>query len=156
MDISFRTETEADIPLLFLLYAGSRATELAPVPWSVEQKQQFLEQQFFAQRSHYYQHYESAEFSLILLEGQPVGRWYVHRGIELRLMDVIVAPEFQQRGIAKACFAGLIAESRAKNLPIMLHVEINNHARDWYKRLGFLELPQEASGVYVKMCREPS
>jgi ribosomal protein S18 acetylase RimI-like enzyme len=155
MDIAFRPETEADIPLLFLLYAGSRAAELEPVPWSMEQKQQFLEQQFFAQRAHYYQHYEGAEFSVILLEGQPVGRWYVHRGSELRLMDVIVAPEFQQRGIAKACFAGLFAESRDKNLPITLHVEVNNHARDWYKRLGFLELPEEASGVYMKMRREP-
>jgi ribosomal protein S18 acetylase RimI-like enzyme len=155
MDIAFRTETEADIPLLFLLYAGSRSEELQAVPWSMEQKQAFLEQQFLAQRSHYYQHYQGAEFSLILLDGQAVGRWYVHRGSELRLMDVIVAPEFQQRGIAKACFVELFAESRAKNLPITLHVEVNNHARDWYKRLGFLELLEEASGVYVKMRREP-
>jgi ribosomal protein S18 acetylase RimI-like enzyme len=155
MNMALRPETEADIPLLFLLYAGSRAEELSAVPWSSEQKQDFLEQQFFSQRSHYHQHYTGAEFSLILLDGQPVGRWYLHRGVELRLMDVIVSPEFQRRGIAKACFVGLFAESRAKNLPITLHVEVNNHARDWYKRLGFFELPEEASGVYIKMRREP-
>ncbi|MFN3265993.1 MAG: GNAT family N-acetyltransferase, partial [Deinococcales bacterium] len=77
------------------------------------------------------------------------------RSSELRLMDVIVAPEYQQRGIAGHCFQELIVESRASQKPITLHVEVNNHARSWYKRLGFVELPDEASGVYVKMRREP-
>lgn len=156
MNLSLRTEAETDVPFLLSLYAASRAEELKPVPWTDEQKKQFLEQQFFAQRTHYYKFYETAQFDLILLDGIAVGRWYVHRGIELRLMDVIVATEYQQRGIATHYFRELIAESAATGLPITLHVEVNNHARDWYKRLGFVELSEEASGVYIKMRREPS
>lgn len=155
MNLSFCPETEADIPTLLRFYADSRAEELSVVPWTDEQKAMFLEQQFMAQRSHYYTHYQGAAFDLILLDGLPVGRWYVHRSSELRLMDVIVTPEFQQRGIASWCFTQLITESRDSQKPITLHVESNNHARAWYTRLGFAELPDEATGVYIKMRREP-
>jgi ribosomal protein S18 acetylase RimI-like enzyme len=151
MNITLRPEAEADIPFLFGLYAESRAEELSAVPWNPEQKQQFLEQQFLAQRSHYYQHYQGAQFDLILLNGNPVGRLYVHQSREIRLMDIIVSPSFQRRGIAKWCFEQLFFKARASGLDLTLHVEINNHARDWYTRMGFFELPDEATGVYVKM-----
>ncbi len=151
MNLSLRPETETDIPFLMALYADSRAEEISAVPWTSEQKKQFLEQQFLAQRSHYYQHYQGATFDLILLDGVPVGRLYVHRGIEIRLMDIIVSPEYQKRGIAKWCFEQLFSQARASGLAITLHVEINNHARNWYKRLGFSEFESEATGVYVKM-----
>ncbi len=151
MDIALQTEAEADIPFLLGLYTESRAEEMSLVPWTSEQKKVFLESQFLAQRSHYYQHYQGAAFDLILLAGVPVGRLYVHRGIEIRLMDIIVSPEYQKRGIAKWCFEQLFIEARESGLNITLHVEINNHARDWYKRMGFTELETEATGVYIKM-----
>jgi ribosomal protein S18 acetylase RimI-like enzyme len=151
MNLTLQTEAEADIPFLLLLYAESRAEELSLVPWTDEQKTQFLEQQFMAQRSHYYQHYQGASFDLILLDGIPVGRLYVHRSSEIRLMDIIVSPPHQKRGIAKWCFEQLFREARASGLDITLHVEVNNHARDWYKRMGFTELETETTGVYIKM-----
>ncbi len=153
MNLTLRTEAETDIPFLLQLYAQSRAAELAVVPWSDDQKKAFLESQFVAQRTHYYQHYQSARFDLILLEGIPVGRLYVHRDIEIRLMDIIVSPAYQRRGIAKWCFEQLFLEAQASGLNISLHVELNNFARAWYARLGFVELEDEASGVYVKMLR---
>ncbi len=153
MDIALQTEAEADIPFLLGLYTESRAEEMSLVPWTLEQKKVFLESQFLAQRSHYYQHYQGAAFDLILLEGVPVGRLYVHRSSEIRLMDIIVSPPYQKRGIAKWCFEQLFIEAKKSGLDITLHVEINNHARDWYKRMGFTELETEATGVYVKMHR---
>ncbi len=149
------TEAETDIPFLLQLYAQSRANELEPVPWTRDQKQQFLEGQFRLQRQHYYQFYNRARFDLILLDGISVGRLYVHTGIEIRLMDIIVSQQYQKRGIATWCFQQLFQESESTNLDITLHVEFNNHARNWYKRLGFVELedPNEASGMSVKMLR---
>jgi ribosomal protein S18 acetylase RimI-like enzyme len=155
MNLTLQTEAEADIPFLLRFYADSRAEELSAAPWTAEQKTQFLEQQFLSQRAHYYQHYQGASFDLILLDGIPVGRLYVHRGIEIRLMDIIVSPPYQKRGIAKWCFEQLFLEAQASGLDITLHVEVNNHARDWYKRMGFIELEIEATGVYVKMLYAP-
>jgi ribosomal protein S18 acetylase RimI-like enzyme len=155
MNLTLRTEAETDIPFLLQLYAESRAAELEPVPWTRDQKQQFLESQFRLQRKHYYQFYDRARFELILLEGIPVGRLYVHTGSEIRLMDIIVSQQYQKRGIARWCFEQLFLEAENTNLDITLHVELNNHARHWYKRLGFVELEDqnEASGVSVKMLR---
>jgi ribosomal protein S18 acetylase RimI-like enzyme len=153
MNLTLVSEAETDIPFLLQLYADSRATELAIVPWTDDQKKAFLESQFLAQRTHYYQHYKTARFDLILLEGAPIGRLYVHRDIEIRLMDIIVAPAYQQRGIAKWCFEQLFLEAQTSGLDITLHVEVNNFARAWYARLGFVELETEATGVYIKMLR---
>jgi ribosomal protein S18 acetylase RimI-like enzyme len=153
MNLTLRSEAETDIPFLLQLYADSRAAELAVVPWSDDQKKAFLESQFVAQRTHYYQYFQSARFDLILLNGIPVGRLYVHRDIEIRLMDIIVAPAYQQRGIAKWCFEQLFKEAKETGLDISLHVEVNNFARAWYARMGFVELEDEATGVYVKMLR---
>jgi ribosomal protein S18 acetylase RimI-like enzyme len=153
MNLTLRSEAETDIPFLLQLYADSRAAELAAVPWTDDQKKVFLENQFMLQRTHYYQHYQAARFDLILLEGIPVGRFYVHRDIEIRLMDIIVAPAYQQRGIAKWCFEQLFFEAQASGLDISLHVEVNNFARAWYARLGFVELEAEATGIYIKMLR---
>ena len=155
MNLTLITEAEMDIPFLLQLYAQSRAAELEVVPWTTQQKQQFLEGQFMLQRKHYYQFYDRARFELILFDGIPVGRLYVHTDIEIRLMDIIVSQEYQQRGIATWCFQRLFQESESSNLDITLHVEINNHARNWYKRLGFTELEDqnEASGMSVKMLR---
>jgi ribosomal protein S18 acetylase RimI-like enzyme len=156
MNLTLRTEAETDIPFLLQLYADSRAAELAPVLWTETQKKEFLEQQFLAQRAHYYQFYEGARFDLILLDDLPVGRLYVHRSSEIRLMDIIISPAYQRRGIAKRCFEQLIQEARSTGLNMTLHVEANNFARAWYVRLGFGELEDEATGVYVKMQLEPN
>lgn len=154
MNLSLVAEAETDIPFLLQLYADSRAAELAPVPWTEAQKQQFLKSQFMLQRKHYYQHFHEASFDLILLGGVPVGRFYVHRGIELHVIDIIVSPEYQQRGIARYLFEQLLLEAEQTNLDITLHVEINNFARDWYARLGFTEVEDETNGIYIKMLRQ--
>jgi ribosomal protein S18 acetylase RimI-like enzyme len=154
MNLSLHTEAETDILFLLQLYANSRAAELAPVPWTIEQKQEFLKSQFMLQRKHYYQYFQEASFDLILLNSVPVGRFYVHRGIEIHVMDIIVSPDYQQRGIAKYLFHQLLLEAEKTNLDISLHVETNNFAKDWYARLGFIEVEDETNGIYIKMLRQ--
>jgi GNAT superfamily N-acetyltransferase len=153
MNVTLRTEAEADIPFLLQLYADSRAAELAVVPWTIEQKQQFLESQFMLQRTHYYKHYQGARFELILLEGIPVGRLYVHVDIEIRVMDIIVSQPYQKQGIAKWCFEQLFQEAKQTGFDMTLYVEAHNFAKTWYSRLGFIELEDKAAGAYVKMLR---
>jgi ribosomal protein S18 acetylase RimI-like enzyme len=147
--LSLRVETEADIPFLQQVYASTRWFELEVTPWTDAQKLEFLHSQFALQRMHYYQHYDGASFDIIELGGQPVGRLYVHRDLEIRIMDIALLPEYKYRGIGKHYFAQFLAESRANGKPITLHVEHNNPARVWYGKLGFVEL--EEVGVYIKM-----
>src|SRR5580658_8524394 len=74
---ALRPETEADIPFLMRLFASTREEELAPAPWSAEQKQAFLASQFQAQRYHYRTFIKDCSFDVIEENGVPAGRFYL-------------------------------------------------------------------------------
>ncbi|WP_036218082.1 GNAT family N-acetyltransferase [Calidithermus chliarophilus] len=145
--VRLRPETPEDLPFLRRLYASTREEELAPVPWTLEQKQAFLESQFELQHRHYREHYAGARFDVVELEGQPVGRIYVHRTPqEVRLMDIALLPEHRGKGIGGMLMGNLLEQARRAGQSVTLHVEENNPARLWYERLGFERL--EERGVY--------
>ena len=129
------------------MYASTREEETQLVPWSEDQKRQFLEFQFQAQHTHYQQHFPDASYDLILLDGQPAGRLYVDRNSdEIRILDIALLPEYRGQGIGTRVLNEIREEAAAARLPIRIHVEQNNPALNLYKRLGFQQL--EAKGVY--------
>ena len=91
-------QQEADLPLLFQIYASTRETELAMVPWTDEQKHQFLVMQFHCQHTDYHQNYPDCAFDIVELDGQPVGRLYLdRRADEFRIVDIAILPPFRCR-----------------------------------------------------------
>jgi ribosomal protein S18 acetylase RimI-like enzyme len=139
---------------LLAVYASTRAGELAPVPWTEEQKAAFITMQFDAQDAHYHAQYEGATYDVIEVDGLPAGRLYVHRRPkEIRLVDIALLPRFRGTGIGTQLVAALIAESKERGVPLTIHVEMSNPARRLYERLGFA--PVEEHGVYLLMERRP-
>ncbi|HWY25428.1 MAG TPA: N-acetyltransferase [Nevskia sp.] len=137
--ITLRPVTDADLPFLFRLYASTRDGELAPLPWSEEQKQAFLRMQFEAQRSHYARHYAGGRFDLVMADGAPVGRLYVHRGDrEIHLIDICFLPPYRGRGFGTRLLSELLAEGAAQGSSVSLQVEKSNPAKQLYRRLGFI------------------
>ena len=152
LDIGFRPALDEDRPFLFRVYASSRKEELAPVPWTPEQKQLFLEQQFHAQDHHYRTCYEGAEFLVILVDGRDAGRLYVYRSPgDILVMDIALLPEEQRRGVGTSILSGLVSEANGSGRSMSLHVEPNNPALRLYKRLGFRV--EESVGVYLRLSR---
>jgi ribosomal protein S18 acetylase RimI-like enzyme len=150
--VSLRPARAADRDLLLRVYASTREEELAPVPWTDEEKRAFMAQQFAAQDSHYREHYEGASFDVIVADGADVGRLYVDRWArEIRIMDITVLPAFRGRGIGSALLATLIEESDGCGKPLTIHVERQNPALAWYERLGFRAA--EDRGVYLLLER---
>ncbi len=150
-----RPATDADRPFLRAVYASTRETELARVPWPDEQKRAFVDEQFRLQDTYYRQHYTTAEFGVILDGDEPVGRLYVDRWErEIRIMDIALLPAARGRGIGTALIGELIAEGDRTGKAVSIHVETENPARSLYDRLGFEEV--EDRGVYVLMRRVPS
>jgi ribosomal protein S18 acetylase RimI-like enzyme len=147
---TLRPVTGADREFLLGLYASTREEELAPTGWEDLLKRAFIEQQFAAQDHHYRSYYPGATLDVVEIEGEPAGRLYVHRGEnDIRIMDIAVAPDFRNRGIATDLVEGLIAEGRASGRSVSIHVEMQNPARSLYDRLGFV--PAGEHGVYVLM-----
>ena len=147
---ALRPETEADIPFLLRLYASTREEELAPIPWSAEQKQAFLEMQFAAQRRHYYSYIPDCAFDIIEKNGAPAGRLYLEaRRTQLYVVDIALMPEHRGQGLGGAIMAALQARAAAQGKGVGIMVEKFNPALRLYRRLGFVEVADRE--VYLEM-----
>ncbi|RMH20876.1 MAG: N-acetyltransferase [Acidobacteria bacterium] len=153
-DLTLRPIDDRDLPFLRRLYASTRQQELAPVPWSEEQKEAFLRFQFDAQHAYYQEQFPGAAFDLVLRGEEAIGRLYVdRREEEIRLIDVALLPEHRGRGIGGALMRRLLAEARGAGKKVRIHVEHNNPAQRLYRRLGFRRI--EDQGVYHLMEWSP-
>jgi ribosomal protein S18 acetylase RimI-like enzyme len=148
--VALRPVAEGDREFLVELYGSVRAPVPAHVPWDEATRQAFVEQQFAAQDAHYREHYPGATLDVIDIDGEPVGRLYVHRGVrDIRIMDIALAPGFHGRGIGTRLLRSLISESDTGGRTLSIHVEINNPARRLYERLGFRTAGED--GVHLLM-----
>ena len=155
MSITLRAVAAGDEDFLFSVYASTRADEMARVDWTAEQQAAFLHMQFRAQSQHYVENYVGAAFQVILQNGQPAGRLYVHqRENEIRIMDIALLPEFRGQGIGATLLHDILAQGKNLNLPVTIHVEQFNPAMRLYQRLGFQ--PKEEKGVYLLMEWTPA
>lgn len=151
-EILFRPARDEDRPFLFRVYGSSRAEELAPLPWTEEQKQAFLAQQFHAQDHHYRTYYVGAEFLIVSVDGRDAGRLYLHRtSDDILVMDIALLPWEQRRGVGTSILSNLVAEADRSGRTMSLHVEPHNPALRLYKRLGFRI--EESVGVYLRLGR---
>jgi GNAT superfamily N-acetyltransferase len=153
--ITLRPIREEDLEFLLRLYATTRADEMAMVTdWTDEQKDAFVRMQFQAQHAWYQEHYGDAQFDLVLMDGVPAGRLYVHRrNAEIRLVDISLIPELRGKGVGSALLRELMAEAEAAGKPLTIHVEKYNPAMRLYLRLGFK--PIEDRGPYDLMEWKP-
>jgi ribosomal protein S18 acetylase RimI-like enzyme len=111
--------------------------------------------QFEAQHRHYRDNYTDTTYEVILVDGEPAGRWYVGRWEdELRIVDIALLPEFRGRGIGGELIGGLLAEGDASGRRVTIHVERENPALSLYTRLGFAA--KEENGPYLLLERLPT
>ncbi len=135
-----------DEALLLEIYSSSRAEEMVLVPWDAAQKQAFLQMQFSAQQKHYRAYFPDARHEMILVEGQPVGRLYVHRReTEIRILDVTLLPETRGRGIGTLILQDLMKEAAQSNKALSIHVESFNRSLGLFQRLGFVQADESGA-----------
>jgi ribosomal protein S18 acetylase RimI-like enzyme len=153
--ISFRPETEADAEFLYQLYTSTREEELNQTDWPYSQKEAFLRQQFHAQTVHYKEHYSAADYRIILENGEPIGRLYLHQQeADLRIMDIALRPEHRGRGIGEMLLREILDDAGKRGHSVSIHVEIFNPAMRLYQRLGFRQI--DTYGVYHLLEWKPN
>jgi GNAT superfamily N-acetyltransferase len=143
--------TPEDDEFLLAVYNSTRAEELAQVEWGPGQKESFVRWQFELQRKEYDQRFPDARYQVILADDQPAGRiWIGEDETQIRLLDIGLLEEFQNRGIGTVLLKQLIAEAIAKN-KLLRHTVfvLNNNAQRFYERLGFVTI--EDLGGYRHM-----
>ncbi|MCB1636393.1 MAG: GNAT family N-acetyltransferase, partial [Xanthomonadales bacterium] len=152
--VHLRPVVDADLPLLARIYASTRESEMAQVPWSEAQKLAFLQFQFDAQHRYYLEHFPAATREVIELDAVPAGRLYLDaRPNELRLIDIALLPEFRGGGIGELLLREILDAGRRSQRAVSIHVEQNNPAMRLYLRLGFVQV--EEQGIYHLMRWQP-
>ncbi|MGH9967464.1 MAG: GNAT family N-acetyltransferase [Pyrinomonadaceae bacterium] len=153
--VSLRTVSPEDEEFLLAVYASTRAEELAQVPWSDEQKTAFVRWQFDLQRKEYDANYPHTEYNVIVVDGRRAGRIWISRDDEqVRLLDIALLEEFQNRGVGTVLLRGLINEAASGNKALRHMVFTpNKDARRFYERLGFVVF--EEVGAYLHMEWRP-
>ncbi|WP_134219726.1 GNAT family N-acetyltransferase [Pelotomaculum sp. FP] len=137
--VTLRPVCPADEPFLFRLFAGGRPDLEWITYLSEEQKTEFYGKQFRCEQEQLKKDYPGAQFCVVLLEGEPVGRLYVHRGKEeFRGLAITLLPEFRNRGIGSELINGMLRDASKAGKPVRIHVAWYNYAaRALYERLGF-------------------
>ena len=149
--VELRPISESDDAFLLSVYASTREDELAQAEWGEGQKEMFLRWQFDMQRREYETRFPNADYRVIVLDRQPAGRIWVGADDEqIRLLDIALLPQFQNRGVGTALLERLKthAAGKGKALRHMVFV-LNNNAERFYERLGFRKI--EDFGAYKHM-----
>ncbi|HYR76968.1 MAG TPA: GNAT family N-acetyltransferase [Pyrinomonadaceae bacterium] len=149
--LALRPATDADDQFLLSVYDSTRADELGQVEWQEGQRELFLKWQFDLQRREYDARFPDAEYNLILIDDRPAGRIWIGRDTEqIRLLDIALLPDFQNRGAGTLLLHRLIGEARQAGKPLRHMVFVlNNEAHRFYERLGFVVI--EEFGAYKHM-----
>jgi len=153
--VALRPEQPADEPFIFHLFAGGRPDLEWIAGIDQDRKQEILVQQFRCEHEQLRREYPSAEHSIILLEGKPVGRLYFNRGEkEYRILVITLAPEHRGRGIGGNLIKSILREASEAGKPVRIQVAwYNQSARALYERIGFRVV--EDVGVYCEMQWSP-
>lgn len=106
------------------------------------------------QRSRFDATFEAGEIQIIAVDGRDAG-FIAKRdaGDEIQLSNLMVAPEFQNRGIGAAVLRDLLAGAQMRRLPVRLQVMKVNPARRLYERLGFAVT--EETATHFRMMWNP-
>ena len=153
--LALRPVAPEDEEFLFGVYMSTRERELAQAEWGEGQKEQFVRWQFGLQRREYDARFPQAEYDVILVDGRPAGRiWVGGDGTQIRLLDIALLPEFQNRGVGKLLLRRLIERAREAGLPLRHMVFVlNDDAHRFYERLGFAVIDDH--GAYKHMEWRP-
>jgi len=156
MSITLRPIGPEDLEFLLDVYASTRTDEMRLLDWDKQTKEVFLHLQFEAQHRYYSENYPGAEFQVILLDGKPVGRLYIHRReSEIRIMDITVLPEHRNKGIGSFLLDQVLTLATNRQLPVTIHVEKFNPARHFYERLGFCLVEELSVYLFMKWTPAP-
>lgn len=149
--VCLRPETDEDKDFLLHLYISTREAELLQIGWPQAEIHSFLTQQFKAQHLSFRQLYPHAAYQIIELQGEATGRIYLQRGKdEYRLIDISLLPAFRNQNLGRYLIQSILDEAAETGKPVSLHVEHFNPAYRLYERMGFVQLEDRGTHLFMQ------
>ena len=147
-ELVLRPVSTEDAAFLLRVYASSRETEMAMVPWPPEQKEAFLRSQFDAQTRDYIARNPGAEHRVLVYGAREVGRSFVARQAErVHILDVTVLTQERGKGVGSAFLSRMQEEAAAARLPLTIYVETFNPSLNFFAKRGFR--PEKEEGIHL-------
>jgi GNAT superfamily N-acetyltransferase len=131
--------TPADDPFLAVVFATTWADQVAALP-NQSLAQHVLRIQHIAQEHRFAARYPGHDRYLVIWEGEPAGRLYLHRTPEaVQIVDVTLMPAFRSRGIAARIVHDLCDRAAQDGRRVTLLVgNRNSRLADLVLGLGFV------------------
>lgn len=150
-----RSTTEHDEELLLRIYASTRAREMAMVPWTPQQKEQFLRMQSQAQEQSYHERCPNALFAIVQSGGRDVGRLYLLReAAQWRMLDFTILPEERASGLGQRVLQWLKQQAREHAVSLSIYVDSLGDDESFFASVEFQRMEQE--GFHILMEWKPS
>ncbi len=127
---------------------------MSHTPWDDDTRRAFLTEQFELQYRDHSSTYPNAEHDIILLDGTPIGRWYVERKPDYILaIDLMILPEYRGRGFGASIVRALQEEAALSGKRVVASVERWNPAWRLWERIGFRIIGDD--GVFYRIEWRP-
>lgn len=148
LGLAFRPMTDGDLPFVAELFASTRAELFAALPPAM--REGLVARQHEAQHRHYRAAWPDAEWLIVELGGEAIGRLYLDSsGDAFHLIDISLVPAARGGGLGGAILSDLVEAARRSGRRVSMHVEHSNPALRLYAGLGFTLV--EDKGVYLEL-----
>jgi ribosomal protein S18 acetylase RimI-like enzyme len=137
--------------LLYRIYAESRSEELSTWGWGESEQETFLRMQYELRQRSYAMQAASAEHSVIVWNGAPVGHLILEWGERsIRIVNVALLADYRNQGIGSRLISSLQQNAAEAGKSIVLNVDAANRARRLYERLGFRPFGQSIPYTWME------
>lgn len=102
-------------------------------------KEAIILQQFTIEQQQLIQMYPDAEFNIVMLKDEPLGRLYIYHGKTTdRILEIGLLEEYRGLGIGREILEAVIENALKKGKSVCLQVAwFNQGAYGFYEKLGF-------------------
>lgn len=155
--MSLRAARDEDAAFFRALFETARPDAAILAAWPAAVRQNFLDQQFHFQTTHYARAYPAADRLVVIKDSEPIGRLILDAAPdEWCVVDIALLPEWRGTGIGTLLFRLIQAAATAAGAACLrLTVDMHNPARSLYGRLGFAAV-EEAIPNVAMVWRRPS
>ena len=154
--VSARPPEPGDEAFLYTLYSATRADEFSIVEMNPRQLEALVRMQYEAQKLGYQTQFPDAEHTILLYNGEAIGRLLVNESpSEILLVDIALLKTFRGQGLGTDIVRGLMERAAQSGKPLRHSIlRTNEPALRTARRLGhtvtqagevFIELEWQAS-----------
>jgi ribosomal protein S18 acetylase RimI-like enzyme len=152
MPLFVRPALPQDDKFQYDLAYGVMYEQLHAQLWDPNIRHPLMDLQVKSKRASYAAVHPQADYAIIMLDDQPVGRLIIDRSGEFyHLVDISIVPKQRSAGIGTRVVLGLCMEAELMRKSVRLYVSITNpRAKALYQRLGFRVIEDQQTDTLME------